>query len=124
MVKPSCPALVILDDDPFRSALIRTFDERHFTVTFATEGDEMEQLLDRERRAFHVVIVGVDLANEKGTRALDFLHERREKIRCGIIIIAEPSPNIRTFAPWVDETLLRPVDPDYVASRARTYCSC
>ena len=124
MVEPSCPALVILEDDAFRSALIRTFDEKHFSVTFSKEGDDMEQLLDGERRIFHVVIVGVDLQNRKGTRALDYLHEHREKIHCGIIIIGEPSPEIRTFAPWVDETLLRPVDPDYVARRARTYCGC
>ncbi len=96
MVEPSCPALVILDDDAFRSELIKTFDQKHFTVTFSTDGDEMVQLLEGERRA----------------------------IRCGIIIIGEPSPEIRKFAPWVDETLLRPVDPDYVAKRARTYCTC
>jgi len=85
MVEPSCPALVILDDDAFRSALIRTFDQKHFTVTYSKNGDE--------------------------------------KIRCGIII-GEPSPEIRTFAPWVDETLLRPVDPEYVARRASAYCNC
>lgn len=124
MVEPSCPALVILDDDAFRSALIRTFDQKHFTVTFFSEGDYMDRLVDGERRAFQVIIVGVDLAKNKGTRVLDHLRERREKARCGIIIIGEPNPEIRTFAPWVDETLLRPVDPEYVASRARTYCVC
>lgn len=124
MVEPSCPALVILDDDAFRSELIKTLDQKHFSVTFSTEDDYLEQLIEGERRAFHVVLVGVDLAKKKGTRALDSLHERPDRIGCGIIVIGEPSPGIRTFAPWVDETLLRPVDPDYVARRARTYCGC
>lgn len=125
MVEPSCPALVILDEDAFRSSLIKTFDEKHFSVTVYTpETDDVVQCLERERRTFHVIIVGVDLANRKGVAALEYLRDHREKLRCGIIIIGEPSPEIRTFAPWVDETLLRPVDPDYVARRARTYCNC
>jgi DNA-binding NarL/FixJ family response regulator len=125
MVEPSCPALVILDEDAFRIALIKTFDQKHFTVTVCLpESDDAVRCLEDERRAFHVIIVGVDLPKRKGIAALDYLHEHREMIRCGIIIIGEASPEIRTFAPWVDETLLRPVDPEYVAQRARTYCSC
>ena len=125
MVEPSCPALVILDDDAFRSTLIKTFDQQHFTVTFySPEKEDVVECLERERRTFHVIVVGVDLANKKGVAALDYLREHREKIRCGVIVIGEPSPEIRTFAPWVDETLLRPVDAGYVARRARTYCTC
>jgi hypothetical protein len=45
-------------------------------------------------------------------------------MRCGVIVIGEPDPALRTFAPWVDETLMKPVDPDYVARRAQTYCKC
>ena len=124
MVEPSCPALVILEDDAFRRSLIKTFDEKHFTVTFSPDGEDVVKVLEAERRAFHVIVVGLDVAKKKGTRALEYLSEHREKFRCGVIIIGEPSPEVRTFAPWVDETLLRPVDPEYVASRARTYCNC
>jgi ActR/RegA family two-component response regulator len=124
MVEPSCPALVILEDDAFRRSLIKTFDERHFTVTFSPDGEDVVKVLEAERRAFHVIVVGLDVAKKKGTRALEYLSQHRDKFRCGVIIIGEPSPEVRTFAPWVDETLLRPVDPVYVADRARTYCNC
>ena len=123
MVEPSCPALVVLDDDAFRSSLIKTLDATHFTVTFSPDADVVN-LLERERRAFNVILVGLDLGNGKGVRALEYLEGHRDTVRCGVIVIGEPNPGIRTFAPWVDETLLRPVDPDYVATRARTYCGC
>jgi hypothetical protein len=48
----------------------------------------------------------------------------RTRARCGVMILGESDPNIRTFAPWADETLLRPVDAAYVANRARAYCTC
>ncbi len=124
MVEPSCPALVILDDDGFRRSLIRTLDERHFSVTFSADGDEAVKVIERSHQSFNVIIVGLDLTTRRGMKALDYLREHRERIRCGVIIIGEPNPQIRTFAPWVDETLLKPVDPAYVATRARTYCSC
>ena len=124
MVEPSCPALVILDDDAFRRSLIKTLDEKHFTVTFSEDGDGVIEMLEKERRAFHVVMLGLDVEKKRGMIALEYLRQHREKIRCGIIVIGEPNPAIRTHAPWVDETLLKPVDPDYVATRARTYCNC
>ena len=124
MVQPSCPALLILDDDAFRRSLIKTLDQKHFAVTFSSDGDAAVSMLESERRAFHVAVIGLDVEKSIGIKALDYLKTHREKIRCGIIIISEPSPQVRTFAPWVDETLLRPVDPDYVATRARTYCNC
>jgi ActR/RegA family two-component response regulator len=124
MIEPSCPALVIFDDDAFRRSLIKTLDEKHFTVTFSPDGEGLVKMLDEERRAFHVIVVGLDVAKKTGTKALEYLASHREKFRCGVIIVGEPSPEVRTFAPWVDETLLRPVDPEYVANRARTYCNC
>jgi DNA-binding response OmpR family regulator len=124
MVEPSCPALLVLDDDDFRRSLIKTLDQKHFTVTFSPDGDDTVKMLERERRAFHVIVLGLDLASRKGVKTLEFLRDHREKFRCGLIIIGEPNPAIRTFAPWADETLMRPVDPDYVAARARTYCNC
>ena len=124
MVQPSCPALVIFDDDTFRRSLIKTLDQKHFTVTFSPDGDAAVSLLEGERRAFHVAVIGVDLAKQIGVKALEYIKNHRDKVRCGSIIVGEPSPELRTFAPWVDETLLRPVDADYVATRARTYCTC
>ena len=64
MVRPSCPALVIHDDDAFRKTLIATLDERNFTVTFATDGDEAVGLLTD--RKFNVVILGVNLGSGAG----------------------------------------------------------
>ena len=52
-VTPSCPVLVIHDDDVFRRTLIATLDQKHFTVTFSTDGDDAVKLL--EDRSFRVV---------------------------------------------------------------------
>lgn len=121
-VTPSCPVLVIHDDDPFRRSLIATLDQKHFTVTFGADGDEALKLL--EDRSYRVILVGVSLAQKKGLKTLDFLRDHRERAKCGVIILGDPSPELRTYAPWADETLLKPVDPAYVAERARTYCNC
>ena len=124
MVEPSCPAFLILDDEPFRKALIKTLDEKHFTVTFAADGDSAVDILRNGHHTFKVVLLGLDLRTNKGVKSLEFLRDHRENVKCGVIIIGEPNPEIRMLAPWADETLLKPVDPAYVASRARSYCSC
>ena len=121
-VEPSCPALLILDEDDFRKSLIRVLDERHFMVTFTPEGDGALGYLRDTTRRFRVVILGLDINRGKGLQALDYIREHRDEIGCGLIILGEPHPDIRSYAPWADETLLKPVDPDYVATRARTYC--
>src|ERR1043165_7350989 len=123
MVQPSCPVLVILDDDPFRKSLIRALDLKHFSVTFAADGNEAVDLLRSRAASFKVILLGIDLEKQKGMSTVQFLREHRNGT-CGVIIIGEPTPELRTFAPWADETLMKPVDPDYVATRARTYCNC
>jgi len=120
MVRPSCPALVIHDDDAFRKALIATLDQHNFTVTFSTDGDGAVDLL--RNRKFSVILLGVNLATQNGLRALEYLREAKKSIGCGVLILGDPDPHIRTYAPWADETLLKPVDPAYVATRAHTYC--
>jgi DNA-binding response OmpR family regulator len=122
MIMPSCPAFVVLDDDAFRKSLIASLDRKHFTVTFSPDGDGAVRLL--QDRQFRVVLLGVDLMSKKGMQVLDFLRAHREGVRCGLIVIGEPSPELRTLARHADETLLKPVDADYVADRARTYCNC
>lgn len=122
MITPSCPAFVVLDDDPFRKALIASLDRKHFTVTYSPDGDDAVQLL--QDRQYRVVLLGLDLQSKKGMRVLDFLRTNRDNVRCGVIIIGEPSPELRAFARDADETLLKPVDPEYVADRARVYCNC
>lgn len=122
MVRPSCPALVIHDDDAFRKSLIATLDQHNFTVTFSSDGDDAVDLL--RNRKFSVILLGVNLAASKGLRALEYLRESKEGLGCGVLILGDPDPGIRAYAPWADETLLKPVDPAYVATRARTYCDC
>lgn len=122
MVRPSCPALVIHDDDEFRKKLIAALDQNNFTVTFATDGDAAVDLL-RSRR-FQVIIMGVNLTTRSGLRAFEHLHNEKGEVGCGVIILGDPDPRIRTFAPWADETLLKPVDAQYVATRALSYCGC
>ena len=122
MVRPSCPALVIHDDDAFRKALIATLDQQNFTVTFSADGDGAVDIL--RHRKFSVIVLGVNLATQNGLHALEYLRGAKEAIGCGLLILGDSDPQIRTYAPWADETLLKPVDPAYVATRARTYCDC
>jgi DNA-binding response OmpR family regulator len=122
MIQPSCPAYVIHEADDFRKGLIKSLDQSHFSVTFSADGDEA--IRNIEQRQFNVIILGLNVATKVGTKALDFLGKNRERIRCGIIILGEPDPALRTYAPWANETLLKPVDPSYVANRARSYCGC
>lgn len=122
MVRPSCPALLIHDDDAFRKKLIATLDQHNFSVTFAADGTEAIDHL--KARTFAVVILELNLGARRGVEALEFLRGHRESAKCGVIILGDPDPNIRMYAPWADETLLKPVDPQYVATRARTYCDC
>jgi DNA-binding response OmpR family regulator len=121
MVEPSCPVLVVHDDDAFRKSLIAALDQHHFTVTWATDGDGAVDLLTK--RKFPVILIGLDLRTQKGVRALEHLRANREDIGCAVIILGDPDPNVRTFAPWADETMLKPVDAAYVARRARAYCT-
>jgi DNA-binding response OmpR family regulator len=121
-VAPSCNAFLVHDRDDFRKRMITTLDQQHFSVTYATDGAEALKLL--QQRVYEVVLVGVDLKVKKGVAILEHLRDHREHMKCGIIIVGEPDPALRTFAPWVDETLMKPVDPEYVAQRARVYCKC
>src|ERR1043165_93612 len=121
MVRPSCPVLVIHDDDTFRKALIAALDQQYFTVSVARDDDGAESRL--QERAYPVVILGLNLATSRGTRSLDALREAKARNGCAVLIIGDPDPRLRTFAPWADETLLKPVDAAYVASRARSYCA-
>ena len=122
MVEPSCPALVIHEDDAFRKNLIATLDQKNFTVTFTTDGDAARQHFDE--RTYRVVIIGVDLKAKRGLDLLEHIRQNRERIRCGVIIVGDPDPALRTYAPWADETFIKPVDPAYLATRARAYCGC
>lgn len=122
MVRPSCLALLVHDDDDFRKRLIATLDQQGFSVTYAPDGDGAIDYL--KARKFSVVLLGVNLGMQRGVKTLEFLRDRRESVKCGLIILGDPDPQIRTYASWADETLLKPVDPQYVAARARAYCDC
>jgi DNA-binding response OmpR family regulator len=121
MLRPSCPALVIHEDDAFRKSLIATLDQHHFTVTVATDGEDAVDLL--RNRKFRVILLGLDVSTNNGMQSLESLRMARDGGHCGVIIIGNPAPELRTRVPWADETLLKPVDPAYVAQRANTYCT-
>lgn len=123
-VQPSCPALVIHDDDAFRKALIAKLDENNFTVTFSADGEDVVNVLETRAEQFRVILVGIDIRRNGRGRSVEFLRDNRQRVRCGIILLGEPDPALRTFAPWADETLMKPVDPEYIVKRARVYCNC
>lgn len=113
--------MLVHEDDAFRKKLIATLDQQNFSVTFSSDGAAPIDHL--KSRTFSVVILGVNLSTRSGLQTLDYLREHPLQ-KCGVIILGDPDPNIRTYAPWADETLLKPVDPGYVATRARAYCDC
>lgn len=121
MIRPSCPALVIHEDDAFRKSLIAALDQHHFTVTVASDGDGAVDLL--RSRTFQVVLLGVNFVTNKGMQSLEPLRETRQRAKSKVIILGDAHPELRTCAPWADETLLKPVDAAYVATRARSYCA-
>ena len=120
MVSPSCPALVIHDDDAFRKSLIATLDQKHFTVTMTPDGAAALEML--QSRRFEVIIIGVDISKQRGLVALNFIRDNRLSVRAGLIILGDPNPELRIYAKVADETLLKPVDPGYVAERALKHC--
>ena len=121
MIQPSCPALLVLDDDAFRKSLIATMDLEHFSVTPVDESNVAAEL---ERKKYRVVVIGLNLTSKKGVAAVEALKNHREANPCSVIILGDPDPRVRSFAPWANETLMKPVDPQYLATRARTYCGC
>lgn len=122
MVRPSCPALLIHEDDEFRKKLIAALDQNNFMVTFSNDGSDAVALL--RSRPFQVILLGVNLSARVGLQAMEVLRQSRDEIGCGVILLGDPDPELRALAPWADETLLKPVDPQYVATRALSYCGC
>ena len=111
-VTPSCQALLIHEDDAFRRALIAALDQKHFSVTYTENGAEAVQAM--RDKSFKVIVLSTDVAE-----ALEYLRENRSG---AVILIAAPDPGLRKYAGIADESLLKPVDPKYVAERARVYC--
>ena len=118
-VAPSCPALLVHADDAFRQSLIAQLDQKHFMVTYTADSAEAVKTL--EERSFKVILIAVDLKRRVGLDVLRYLDVHHPEAS-GVIIIGEPDPDLRTYARVADETLLKPVDPNYVADRARVYC--
>lgn len=121
-VEPSCPVFISAHDGEFRRSLIKALDQTHFTVTFAESEEESLSVLRARIGDFRVVLLSIDLQSQRGLKLLDFLRDHRP--RCGVIILSDAHPDLRKLAPMADETLLKPVDASYVATRARTYCNC
>lgn len=122
VMKPSCPVLVVEDDESFRKPLIVALDEMHFTVTSASNGVEAIEML--EGRAFQVIILDLNLPERTGYEVLEHIRANREKITARIIVVSGVGPQARQDADLAiaEEVLLKPVDFHYVAQRAIKYC--
>lgn len=123
MLKPSCPVLVVEDDDSFRKPLIAALDQAHFTVTAASTAEEALRLF--ESRMFQVIILDLKLPGQSGYDLLNYIRDNREKVPSHIIIVSGVGPHARQDADLsiAEEVLLKPVDYRYVAQRAQKYCS-
>src|SRR5215212_8914288 len=93
MVSPSCPALVIHDNDAFRRSLIATLDQKHFTVTFSEHGDGALEAI--KARSFQVILLSLDLNRQKGLDVLEYIGAHRDAVSARLIIIGEPNPDLR-----------------------------
>src|SRR5207245_2685687 len=95
-VTPSCPALIVHDDDPFRRSLIATLDQSHFTVTYSPDGPEAVKAL--KERTFKVILLGIDLNRGRGLEALEYVRQHRDDLTGRVIILGEPNPDLRAYA--------------------------
>lgn len=119
-VTPSCPILIIHPDNAFRRKLIAELDQRHFTVTYTANGDEALEVL--RSKPFRVIVLWIDLGNGGRESVVDYVRDHRRELGATVIVLGEPNPDLRAVARFADETLLKPVDPVYVAERAKVYC--
>lgn len=123
MLKPSCPVLVIEDDESFRKPLIAALDEAHFTVTAAGSAEEALEVM--KTRVFQVIILDLRLPGQSGYDLLEYIRTNRDRIRSRILVVSGVGPQARQDADLsiAEEVLLKPVDYSYVAKRAQKYCS-
>lgn len=121
-MKPSCPVLVVEDDESFRKPLIVALDEMHFTVTSAVTGADAIEMLSA--RTFQVIILDLNLPERSGYEVLEYIRANRDKIAARIIVVSGVGPQARQDADLAiaEEVLLKPVDFRYVAQRATKYC--
>src|SRR3990170_3477142 len=98
MLRPSCPVLVIHPNDAFRRALIAALDQHHFKVTFVSDETRAVEILRNE--TFRVVLLGLNIASRTGMQSLEVLQQTRKDAKCGVIILGDPDPEVRTTAPW------------------------
>jgi len=119
-IAPSCPVLIVHDDDSFRRLLVKALDQRHFTVTMSEDGAGAVAAI--KERSYPVILLGLNHGNSKGFEALRYIRENRDTIDAKLIILADVHPDLRQYAGDAVEFLLKPVDAIYVANRARAYC--
>lgn len=121
--RPSCPVLIVEDDESFRKPLTAALDAAHFTVTAASTATEALGAL--KERPFHVIILDLTLPDKSGLEVLDYIRRNRSAIDSKVIIVSGVDPRLRQSADFTsaEEVLLKPVDFNYVAERAKRYCS-
>ena len=102
--------LLIHADDAYRRALIKALDERNFSVTYTDDEEAATRALGE--KSFTVIILAAERAA---------LVEQTERVGAALIVVGDAGVELRKVA---DETLLKPVDPTYLAGRARAYCNC
>lgn len=121
--RPSCPALVVEDDDTFRKPLVAALDAAHFTVTMAVTAHEA--LAAISARKFHIIILDLNLPDRSGLEVLNHISANREAVDSKVIVVSGVDPHLRQSAELsvAEEVLLKPVDFRYVAERAKRYCS-
>jgi DNA-binding NtrC family response regulator len=119
-IAPSCPVLIIHDDDPFRRLLVKALDQNHFTVTMTEDGAGAVAAI--RNRSYPVILLGLTHGNGRGMETLRYIRDNRATIDAKLVILADVHPDLRQYARDAVEFLIKPVDALYVANRARTYC--
>lgn len=122
-VAPSCPVLLIQDDESFRKGLVAALDRSHFAVTMAANGAEGIEKL--QRGSFTVLILDLDLQKLDAQSVLDWVRDHRSDAPPKILIVTGATPTLRQQydLKLAEEVLFKPVTVDYVVTRAQRYCA-
>jgi DNA-binding response OmpR family regulator len=119
---PSCPVLLVEDDETFRRPLVAALDQSHFAVALAGDGQEAIDLL--RDRDFQVIILDLKMPNVSGLEVLKYIADNRERIDAKVLVLtgASAEERAKVDVTVAEEVMMKPVDFTHVVKRARRYC--
>ena len=117
--------VLVVDDEPLMRAIFRrSLQSAGFDVVVAEDGPDGLQKL-RQDPEIRIVLLDLNMPTMDGR---EFREEQRNDPQLKdvptVIVTGEPLARLVESELHATEYLLKPVDPQYVATRARAYCDC